>query len=122
MYRDPYDLSPRIVTGREQRARTIGHIVYALYLIALFTGLSIVVGAIVAYVLRRDTDGTVYRSHLDYLIATFWVALLVAIVAGLLVFTLILIPVSWVMFGLLWLWLLYRVVRGWLRLNDGRPA
>ena len=118
MYDHRYDSYARPVTAREGRARTMGHVVYALYFVALFTGLSIVVGAIVAYILRGDAQGTIYRSHFDYLISTFWIALVVGIIGGIL--TLLLI--GWAILGLLWLWLLYRTAKGWIRLNSGQPA
>ena len=41
--------------------------------------------------------------------------------AWVLVFTIVLIPIAWLMFGVVSIWFLYRVVRGWLALNDRRP-
>ena len=58
----------------------------------------------------------VYRSHLDWGITTFWVALVIGIIG----FVLLFILIGWLVLGLLWLWTAYRIVRGWLRLLDNR--
>ncbi len=117
-YRNDADLSRGYGYGRDRKALTICHIVYGLFGVALFTaGLSVLIGGIVAYIVRGQTSGTIYRSHIDYLISTFWVTMLVGAVGWTLVFVLI----GWPILGLLWLWILYRVVKGWIRLNDDRP-
>ena len=46
----------------------------------------------------------------------FWAAL-----GGVLAVTFVLIPVSLAIWGLVAIWVIYRVVRGWLNLRDGRP-
>lgn len=117
-YRNEYDLSPRARGDSAMRARTVCHIVYALYAVSLFTaGLSVVVGGIVAYVLRGQTAGTFYRSHIDYLIRTFWGA----VVVGAIGWTLVWVVIGWPILGVLWLWILYRVVKGWIRLSQDQP-
>ena len=44
----------------------------AVGLLILFTP---VVGVIMAYVKRDEAQGSIYASHIDYLIKTFWVSL-----------------------------------------------
>lgn len=61
--------------------RTMPAICYALYLLAFATGITAVIGVIVAYA-QRSTAGPVMRTHYTFLIRTFWLGLLLAIVGG----------------------------------------
>ncbi|TAL30471.1 DUF4870 family protein [Phenylobacterium sp.] len=61
--------------------RTMPAICYALYLLAFATGITAVIGVIIAYA-QRSTAGPVMRSHYTFLIRTFWLGLLLAIVGG----------------------------------------
>jgi uncharacterized membrane protein len=61
--------------------RTMPAICYALYLLAFATGITAVIGLIIAYV-QRSTAGPVMQSHYTFLIRTFWIGLLLAVVGG----------------------------------------
>jgi len=98
-------------------ARSWTLLLYGLYLVALFTAFPMPIAAILAYWKRSLARGTVYESHFDNLVLVFWVSLLVGL-AGL-VLTLVLI--GWAVLGLLFLWVLWRSVRGLFRALDGRP-
>jgi len=89
----------------------------------LSAGLLSVIALIVNYVKRDNARGTIYESHMAWMIRTFWWTVFwmvaIAIPAGLL---------TVVSFGLLsflflvpGLWFLYRMIKGLLRLNDGQP-
>ena len=109
---------------QEQALRRIVLLDYLLHITGLLLtmGLLSVVALIINYIKREDADGTIYRSHMDWMIRTFWwflfwvvisfiaVLMLAALSAGLLAF-LFLIPS---------LWFLYRMIKGLLRLVDGR--
>src|SRR5438105_15782643 len=90
--------------------------VYILYLAGFLTGITVLVGLIIAYLQRHKTD-RVSQSHFQFQIATFWIGLLYFFV-GLLTLH----------FGigaliLLWyvVWTLIRCVKGLLALNLGEP-
>jgi uncharacterized membrane protein len=94
---------------------------YALHIAgALFSmGLLSVIALIVNYIKRDDARGTIYESHMTWMIRTFWWTLVWMVPAGL---------VALLTLGLLWfvlmvpaLWFLYRMIKGVLWLNDGRP-
>ena len=93
----------------------------ALIVTAFLSGWPSIIGVILNYVKRSDVRGTFLESHFRWQIRTFWFALLWAVIAGLLVITLIGIPFAWVLAILVGLWVLYRIVRGWLALLNGRP-
>jgi uncharacterized membrane protein len=88
----------------------------------LSMGVLSVIALIINYIKREDAQGTLYESHMTWMIRTFWwtvfwtvitfiPALVLSLLSlGLLAF-LFLIPV---------IWYLYRMVKGLLWLNEGR--
>jgi uncharacterized membrane protein len=102
-----------------QRIASLKNVAWAIYaLLALsyfipFTGL---IGIIIAYVKRPDAEGTFLHFHFTWLINTFWIALIITLIGILTLF----IMVGWaVMFGG-FVWALYRLIKGGLRLNEDR--
>lgn len=107
----------------------VAYILFAIAALVGFAGhgfLSLVgiVGVVVAYVSRGDLRGTWAESHLTWLIRTFWWSLLWdAIGLLLLLVTLFLAyPLAWVIWVATAIWVIYRVVRGFLLFNDRRPV
>jgi uncharacterized membrane protein len=112
------DSLPVPVDERVRRLRTLTHVLYGLYAAFWFTGgVSMLIAVIINYVKRDDVVGTPYQAHFDWQIRTFWWALLWAVVGGLLVFALVGFAVLWA----LAVWVLYRVIKGWLYLHDNKP-
>lgn len=107
--------------------KRLAHVLYILHALAPFTAWLLAVFAIILGAAKRDdVRGTFLDSHFGWLSRTFWWGLLWIVVAGLLTglffVTILLIPLAWLPFTVLFLWYLYRVIKGWLRLNDGRPV
>jgi len=99
--------------------RTVLHIVYGLYAIGFITGgMGTLAAVILAYVKRADAAGTIYASHFDWVLRTFWWSLLWGIISA--IFTLIVI--GWIGLFVTVLWVLYRLVKGWLTLAEGKPV
>ena len=91
-------------------------VIYALFIAGwLVVGLTSVIGVIIAYVKRGDAVGTPYASHFANQITIFWVHLIVGVVGFLLTF----VAIGWLVLGLLFVWTLYRIVKGILRALDG---
>jgi len=88
-------------------------------------GLPSIVGVIMNYIRRSRVRGTFLESHFRWQIRTFWFALLWIAIAALLSLPLMLVLIGfatlWVAAGLIGLWVLYRVARGWVRLSSARP-
>src|SRR5436190_1176560 len=76
--------------------RAMPAVVYVLYILGLFHGLTLIVGLIMAYVLRSGA-GPVMASHYTYVIRTFWVSLIWGIVGGAIM--LVSIPLMLVLIG-----------------------
>jgi uncharacterized membrane protein len=103
------------------------HVMYLLHLLAPFTAwLLAVVAVIIGMVKRDDVRGTWLESHVSWLSRTFWWGLLWVVICAaitfLLVITVVGVLVAWVPYTALSIWYLYRVIRGWLRLGDRKPA
>ena len=114
---------------------TATHIIYALHAWSALTGITSaalivtaflagwpsIIGVIINYVKRGEAAGTYLESHFTWQIRTFWFALLWVVLGGLAFVTLLGIPVAiaiWVATGL---WVVYRIIRGWIALTNHQP-
>ena len=86
---------------------------------AFLTGWPSIIAVIVNYVKRSDARGTFLDSHFSWQIRTFWYAVLWSVVAFLLAITVIGIPFAWVLAIVVGIWVLYRLIRGWITLANG---
>lgn len=89
-------------------------LVYALQAAGFFVGVTFIAAVIVNYVKREDVQGTWLESHFRWQIRTFWYGLLWSVIGA------ITFPILIGMFILAanFIWILYRIIKGWLRLND----
>lgn len=97
--------------------RNLAQAVYILYALSYFTGITAIVGIIIDYVKMDDAAGTWLESHFRWQIRTFWFGLLWTVVG-------IVTSVVMVGFAILFAnfcWIIYRIVKGWLNLNDNKP-
>jgi uncharacterized membrane protein len=94
----------------------------AFVLTAFLTGWPSIIAVILNYVKRSQVQGTYLESHFNWQITTFWYALLWMVIASILMVTVILIPVSIGIIVFTGLWVLYRMIKGLLRVIDGRPV
>ena len=116
------------VNQRDDSLRTIGHISYGLHAIvaigAVLPGaqpgvLLLLVAFILDLVKKDDAHGTWQESHFRWRIrSVLWAGVLYVVTIPL--WLLFVLP-GWIAWGLISIWFLYRVVRGWLALNDRRP-
>jgi len=87
---------------------------------AFVTGWPSILAVVLNYIKRGEVRGTYLESHFRWQIRTFWFALLWVVLALLFAVTLIGIPLAFALATIAGLWVLYRVTRGWMRLNDKR--
>ena len=112
----------------ESSLRTIGHISYALHAIvavgAVLPGaqgsvLLLLVAVFLDLYKRGEAQGSWQESHFRWRIrSVVFAAIAYAVTAPL---WLLLIAPGWIAWGIISLWFLYRVLRGWLALNDRKP-
>ena len=99
--------------------KTLTMVVYALQVMSVFVGITAIVGVIINYVKRDEAVGTVYESHFDWQIRTFWWGLVWSVIGFVLLFAFGLGLLVWFVAGI---WALYRVIKGFLKLNDNQPV
>lgn len=94
---------------------------YLLHLAGLLfsAGLLSVLAVILNYAKRDDAQGTIYHSHMQWMIRSFWWALFWVILVGF--FGVITLSLGWFFLIVPAAWFGYRMVRGLLALNDGKP-
>jgi uncharacterized membrane protein len=111
-----------IVYGLHALGLVIGAFGAASVLGSFLFGWPSIIAVIINYVKRSDVRGTWLESHFTWQIRTFWFALLWAVLVAVVSGPLMLVLVgfgTWVIgMGLLGLWAIYRIARGWIRLND----
>lgn len=111
-------------------------LVYALFAVAALVGVAShgfplfapllgivgVVAIIVAYVKRDEAQGSWVQSHFRWLVRTFWWSLLWAMLGAVVFITLIGIPIAFAIWAIDTIWVIYRVIRGYLYFHDSRPV
>lgn len=116
MYPVHSDVSPHVNAAQLQSAKNVTTVVYALYAASFFLGITAIVAIIMNYVKRDDMAGTFLQSHFRWQMRSFWYGLLWMVLG---VVTL-LIGIGLIVLAVTYVWLIYRIVKGWLRLNDNR--
>ena len=112
------DMATNVVNAPSSAVKNYVFIAYVTYAVGLLILFTPVVGVIMAYVKRDEAQGSIYASHIDYLIKTFWVSL-VGTVLG--TFT-TLILIGWLILLVTAIWFIYRVVIGLIKLNEDKPV
>lgn len=109
---------------------TLTHIIYGLHAFSVLTGISSaafivtafltgwpsIIAVIINYVKRDNVRGTFLDSHFSWQIRTFWWSLLWVVIASVLIATIIGMVIGVPVLIVVGLWILYRIVRGWLAL------
>ena len=114
---------------------TVTHLVYALHALSLLIGITTsatiigafvfgipsIIAVVINYLKRGEARGTFLASHFRWQIRTFWFGLLWCLLGGLLFVTFIGIPLAIAVFIAAGVWVIFRIVRGWLALRDRKP-
>lgn len=111
-------------TGIEnyENLKDITTLVYVLQAVALLILPTALVAVIINYVKRSEVKSTILESHFRWQIRTFWFSLPWFVIATIF----ILVPFIGIIFGgpilaIVYIWWIYRFVRGWLTLNKNTP-
>jgi len=100
--------------------RLITNVSYGLFALGLVTagffGMATISAMVLMYVKRADAAGTLYATHFDWLSHTFWWGLLWFALSALATY----IYIGWIGIAVTSVWVLYRLIKGWLNLLEGR--
>jgi uncharacterized membrane protein len=110
--------------------RVMAMAVYVLYIAGLVSGVTVLVGVVMAYVLKSGASEP-YLSHFVFQIRSFWLSIAFALLGGLLISVgipllivgigALMIGIGWLIFAALWVWFLVRSVVGLVTLYRGDP-
>ena len=105
-------------TADLQRLKTITTVIYILQAVSFIPPfITYVIAIMINYIKRDDVRGTWLESHFRWQIRTFWFSL----PWFLLGFLTYLFIIGWIILVVTFLWLIYRILKGWLNLYDGKP-
>ncbi|MEJ6006582.1 hypothetical protein WG899_13565 [Paucibacter sp. AS339] len=112
---------------RQQHLRSVGMLSYILHAVvaigAVLPGvqasvLLLLVAVLIDLVKRSEADGSWQATHFSWRLRSVgWAGVLYLLTAPL--WLLFLVP-GWIAWGLISIWFLYRVLRGWSAMNAGR--
>jgi uncharacterized membrane protein len=91
-------------------------LVYILQAASFVVGITALAAIIVDYIKRDELRGTWLESHINWQIKTFWYALL----SGFIGVVLLVVLVGWLVLVATTVWVVYRIIKGWLFFNDGK--
>lgn len=115
----------QVIYGLHALSAAIGIFGAASIVGAFLFGVPSIVAVIMNYARRSEVRGTWLDSHFGWQIRTFWYAALLSLVVIILSLPLMLVLVgfftAWMGVLVIGLWIVYRVIRGWLALKDGQP-
>lgn len=100
----------------EDSLRKLVGLVYGLQAASLLVGVTLFAGVIINYLRRRQAQGTWLESHFTWQIRTFWWSMLWCVLG---VATAVVIVGIFILLASA-VWFVYRLVRGWTELNEGR--
>jgi uncharacterized membrane protein len=110
-------------------AKQFARILYIAHAATFFFSLGLfnVLVLIVNYIRRPDTAGTMVYSHHTWMIRSFWfyvlwmgIAWVFALTIGIITLGLAM-PLAWLIGAAAWLWMAYRIIRGFVDLNNNKP-
>ena len=131
---DAENHNPGLVQDAHGNAVGIAHAMYALHafsaltgvlssafvVTAFLTGWPSIIAILINFFTRNKVRGTWLDSHWGWQMRTFWFALIWILIALVFAITIVGLVVALPVIVFTGLWVLYRVVRGWLALKDNR--
>ena len=121
-------MSDALTAPEDAQDRTLPAVVYALYLIGVVNGLTVLIGLVVAYA-NRGRASEAAKSHYTFLIRTFWLWIVWVVIGVVMIFwgailSLILVglpilALGWLILGLVHVWFALRAIVGVIYLARG---
>ena len=103
--------------GGTRNHADMAKIVYILYAVGFFVGVTWLIGVVIAYIYRADAPDLL-KTHFTFQIRTFWLAL----VGGIIGVVTTAIVIGFFLLLALLVWEIIRIVKGWKWLADNQPV
>ena len=128
---DDMNTDDQPVPGSEEGLVAWTHVIYVLHAVSVLSGMLTpvtivsafatgwpsIIAVILNYIKRDEASGTFLESHFRWQIRTFWFTLMWLCIIVLFWLTLLGIPIAFALSLGVGIWVLYRVMRGWLTLQ-----
>jgi uncharacterized membrane protein len=113
----------QVIYGLHAVSLLIGVVSAATVVGSFLVGWPSIIAVIMNYVKRGEARGTWLESHFRWQIRTFWfgflwIALCVLFVVGTFGIGIL---IAWLPMGIVGIWFIYRIVRGWMAFSERRP-
>jgi uncharacterized membrane protein len=109
--------TPIILSPQQDSLRKYALFGYVMHLLGLVSIIGFVIGLIITWIKREDAVGTIYLSHFNWQSRSFWWFVFWFVLLWIpTLLTAFLVP----FFILAQVWLAYRLIKGLMRLNQGR--
>ena len=109
-----YKPSVEVDAEKIKHAKTMTMVIYGLQAVSFIFGITFIIAVIVNYVKKEEVGGTWLSSHFRWQIRTFWFSVLWTIIGAVTVF----LGVGYFILLANAIWVIYRIVKGWLALVD----
>ncbi len=108
------EIKEEIIKPADDSMVKFTHIIYLLQTLGYFTLLPVIIAIILNYVRLDDVRNTWLESHFRWQIKTFWFFMVWFILGSIT----IVIAVGWFIIAATYIWVIYRIIKGWLRLSE----
>ena len=83
-------------------------------------GMLSIIPVIINYMKRPEAAGTLVHSHHTWMIRSFWWYVVWFAIGAVMFATFVGIPLAWLIWCVIWVWKAYRLVRGFIDLNNNQ--
>lgn len=111
-----------VMYGMHAFSAVTGILTPVMIVTAFLTGWPSIIAVIINYVKRSDVRGTWLDSHFSWQLRTFWFAFLWVVIGGFLFATVVGIPFAIAVWFGVGIWVLYRLIKGWMALSEKRAV
>ncbi|WP_456325179.1 DUF4870 family protein [Desulfonauticus submarinus] len=111
-------MTNEVLSSQGQQLVKTAKIVYFLYLAALIFGVTSIIGVIMAYIYKKDSNPEWINTHFRWQIRTFWISFIGGFISALLC----VIIIGYLLFIALFIWWIIRCVKGLKWLNEHKEV
>lgn len=106
-----------VLDSEEKSQKNTILLVYILQAMLFFVVITYIVAIVINHINKNELQSTWLASHNRWQMRTFWFSLLWYLIGSAMLFLLI----GWVILVANSIWVIYRIAKGWIRLNNGTP-
>ncbi|MES2150494.1 MAG: hypothetical protein V4508_11980 [Pseudomonadota bacterium] len=113
---------PLVLDNNLEQTKQLARVLYLIHGATFFFSLGMlsIVPLIINYIKRPESEGSMVYSHHSWMINSFWIYVAGVCASILVALTIIGIPLAWLMFCIAWIWKAYRLIKGFIDLNNNR--